>query len=470
MPNIDKPKTREIIRDFADDIAKAKRLGAKPAKTVINFRNERNNGIERDIYEVPIELLRYRKDNGRIRAEVLSYERLHGALIECKQEAQNVIRGFLLASDQEKNDELRHSMLHEGQREPAIITADGFLINGNRRKMILENMDAKERPTNVLKVVILPGPKDEGGPPTQIEIEEIENRYQHQSEAKAEYSNFNLALSIQRKIDLGLSLAQQLKDDPIYAGRSPAEFDKALVRFREEYLEPLACVNRYLEATGRPGLYNMISEGIGDKKGRWQAFRDYYERVYKKLEDPRQRMRLGLGEDAVGTIEDLAFKVIRKREFKSLPKAHEIIRSFPKWLSNPDSKKALMKLSEVDLNLEESKGFDKDDKEYDEKTKDKVWGELNNTKLHAALTRARDYYDREKAHDTPVALIESALKKIEEADDQSDSITFEDMPGAMEVLRSIQKKANELENELYHRTKEYKALKQQTKRSKNHED
>src|SRR5690606_325561 len=135
---------------------------------------------------------------------------------------------------------------------------------------------------------------------------------------------------------------------PIYAGRSQAEFDKAVTRFQEEYLEPLACVNRYLDATGRRGLYNIISEGIGDKEGRWQAFRDYYERVYKKLEDPKQRMRLGLSEDAVGNVEDIAFKVIRKREFKSLPKAHEIIRNFPKWLSNPDSKKALMKLSELD--------------------------------------------------------------------------------------------------------------------------
>ena len=240
--------------------------------------------------------------------------------------------------------------------------------------MILETLAKQDCPQSDLKVVLLPGVGDEGGPPTLIEIEEIENRYQHQSEAKAEYSNFNLALSMRRKIDLGLSLAQQLKDDPIYASRSPSEFDKAVARFQEEYLEPLNCVDRYLGAVGRPGLYNTISTGIGDKEGRWQAFLDYYKRVYKKLEDPKQLMQLGLSEKDVGTIESIAFKVIRKREFQTLPKAHEIIRSFPKWLSNPDSKKALMKLSEVDLNLEESKGFDKDGKEYDEKTKDRIWG------------------------------------------------------------------------------------------------
>ena len=458
MAKIDKAKAREIIPDFADAIAKAKKKGAKPAKTVINFRNEKKNGFERDIYEVPIELLRYRKDNGRIRAEVLSYEKLHGFLHERMQEAQDVIRKMLLASDEEKNEELRHSMLQEGQREPAIITADGFLINGNRRKMILETMDKKDRPQSEMKVVILPSVDDEGGPPTLIEVEEIENRYQHQSEAKAEYSNFNLALSISRKIELGLSLAEQLKDDPIYAGRGKSEFDNAVARFQEDYLEPLQCVDRYLAAIGRPGLYNTISTGIGDKEGRWQAFLDYYKRVYKKLEDPKQRMQLGVSEKDVGAIEGIAFKVIRKREFQTLPKAHEIIRSFPKWLSNPDSRKALMKLSEVDLNLEESKGFDKDGTEYDEKTKDKIWGELNNTKLHGALIKARDYYDHEKALDTPISLLESALTKLQDEDLQSDSIQYADIPQAMELLRAIQQKANELETELYHHQKELKAL------------
>ena len=39
------------------------------------FRNERRDGIERDIYLVPIDLLRYRKDNGRISSDILNYEK-----------------------------------------------------------------------------------------------------------------------------------------------------------------------------------------------------------------------------------------------------------------------------------------------------------------------------------------------------------------------------------------------------------
>lgn len=75
MARIEKSKTREIVEDFADEIKRGERLGPKPQKEVIFFRNERQNGIERDVYDVPIELLRYRKDNGRIRVTLLAMRR-----------------------------------------------------------------------------------------------------------------------------------------------------------------------------------------------------------------------------------------------------------------------------------------------------------------------------------------------------------------------------------------------------------
>ena len=42
---------------------------------VINFRNEAALGKEREVWFVPIELLRYRKNNGRIASDILDYER-----------------------------------------------------------------------------------------------------------------------------------------------------------------------------------------------------------------------------------------------------------------------------------------------------------------------------------------------------------------------------------------------------------
>src|ERR1700682_5301977 len=205
--------TREIVSDLAKEIKRRAHPGPKPEKTVIDFRTDRRSGHERKVYFVPVELLLYRKNNGRIASDVLSFERNHGKIVEASEEGQALLRKFLEDKDKEKTEELKRSIEHDDQRDPAIITCDGFLINGNRRKMVFEMLKRDK-----MKVVILPGGDDagEGGPPTLKEIEEIENRYQLQSDGKAEYSIFNRALSMRRKIQCGISLEDQLKGDPQY--------------------------------------------------------------------------------------------------------------------------------------------------------------------------------------------------------------------------------------------------------------
>ncbi len=469
MSQISTSKTREIIDDFAREISKRKTKGPKPSKVVINFRNERHDGFERDVFWVPVELLLFRKDNGRIRAEVATYEKEHGLLVEKTEEAQDVLRTMLKENDIEKNVELRYSILHEGQREPAIITCDGFLINGNRRKMIIETLPEQQRTKfRDMRVVILPSANDLGGPPTLVEIEQIENRYQHQGEGKAEYSKFNTALSIKRKIDLGMSLVEQMKDDPIYASRSEKEFNKAVKMFEDQYLKPLECIDRYLTHLGRPGLYNTIASGVGDPEGRWQAFLDYYNLVYKKLENAKQRIRLGINEDEIGIIEDVAFKVIRKREFQNLPKAHQIIREFPKWLDikNQDSKKALLQLKAIDIRLTRDEYIGNDGKEYDERTKDKFWGEKYSTILHRQINKAKNCFEHVKELETPISLLEAALKKLTHDNMQTESVSLTDIPKALEIVRYIWERAQEIESELDHHRMELKKLSEKYNKDK----
>ena len=66
-------------------------------------------------------------------------------------------------------------ILADGQQEPGIITCDGFLVNGNRRRVVLEalhNDNPAREEFARMKVVILPGEGEEGGPPTLKEIEQ----------------------------------------------------------------------------------------------------------------------------------------------------------------------------------------------------------------------------------------------------------------------------------------------------------
>src|SRR5438128_10115848 len=138
MTKLTTSATREIITDFAKEIKRRVHKGPHPQKAVIDFRSDRSSNNERDVYFVPVNLLLYRKDNGRIASDVLSYERSHGRIVEASEEGQAILRQFLENKDEKKTEELKRSIAHDDQRDPAIITADGFLINGNRRKLVCE--------------------------------------------------------------------------------------------------------------------------------------------------------------------------------------------------------------------------------------------------------------------------------------------------------------------------------------------
>jgi hypothetical protein len=241
MKKIMTDSTREIITDFAKEIKRRRERGPKPATAVIDYKDDQKNQKEREVWLVPLDLLRYRKDNGRIASDVLSYEKNVGRLDETIDESQKILRQFLEGKDEKKTEELKRSVEHDHQREPAIITCDGFLINGNRRKMVLEmlNQEAGTPKFPTMKVVILPNEGEEGGAPTMLDIERVENHYQLQSDGKAEYYAFDKALSIQRKIDCGMSLEEQLKDDPQYVLLDKKDFERAVEKFKNEYIGPL---------------------------------------------------------------------------------------------------------------------------------------------------------------------------------------------------------------------------------------
>lgn len=440
---------REIIDDFAKEIkAKAER-GVNPEKTVIEFRNDRHRGKagERDVFLVPVNLLRFRKDNGRIASDVASYEKLHGTLDETKAETQEILRKFLKEKDEENNLKLKKSIEHAGQNEAAIITCDGFLINGNRRKMTIEELGI-----NTMKVVILPGKGDEGGPPTIKEIEQIENRYQLQSDGKSEYTNFDRAISMQRKINAGMSLEEQLRDDSTHVGLSDKEFNKVVQKYKEEFLGPLQCIDRYLEQLDRSGLYDNISEGRTDREGRWYSFIDYYK-VYKQLQDDKRRTELGVEEDEVGDIEDVAFKIIRQKDFPEY-KTHEVIRKLPKILkSGGIAKKELMKITTASNEL---KGKYNDIEKP--KDVDKYWAKENCTLIIGRVKEAIRRVEHEKETETPITLLQDALKKLNHDNMEPDTIDPFKVEEAIKLCREIQGTASELENTFDHLRQQFKKL------------
>lgn len=461
---------RTIIEDFAKAI-RERRIGTvKPSKTVINFRNDRSDGVERTVYRAPIDILRYRKENGRIASDVLDYEKSVGILREEDDAAQEEIRRFLEQKDPEKTAILRRAILHAGQQEPAIITCDGFLINGNRRKMVMDALHG-EHPDNedyeYMKVVILPGEGDPGGPPTLLEIEKIENRYQLQSDGKAEYYGFDRALSIKRKIDIGLSLVEQLRDDPQHAEKTPAQFQKAVKEYEQDFLAPLACVDRYLKQFRREGQYRTISTGMSDPEGRWQALKDYSIYTYTRyFSNPKRLVEYGIEEDEIGEIEEAAFDIIRLRDLPDLPKAHMIMRNLPKYCRTKEGKKEIKKIAkEVEPVLPLEQCFDKDSKPLKPDEMDAKWAAQNRRPIIYHTKKAFQSHETLQEKETPIGLLEAAYKKLTHDDMDLTAIAVNDFQKAKKLAAKVKAKAQELETQIYHQEKDHKNLMQKHKKA-----
>lgn len=462
MPPITTEPKREVVADFARQIREKKAPGPKPAFDVIHFRSERLTGFERPVELVPIGLLRYRKDNGRIASDVLNYEKTNGPLDEKDTADQAVLRKFLAEKDPEPTETLSKSIAHIGQKEAAIITCDGFLINGNRRKMVLDKLRELEpgkADYEFMKVVILPGPNDPGGAPSLLEIERLENRYQLQSEGKSEYYGFDRALSIQRKIDLGFGLEEQLRDDPQYAKASVKEIAQAVKDTERDYLHPLACVNRYLQTFRREGLYGTVSEGRSDKEGRWQAFLDYSNVYQRNLKSQQWLIANQIDEDDVGGLEDAAFKMIRLRDLKGLPKVHKVMRDLPKLSTVKDSRKEVLKISEeVPASLSKEDSYDEKGNPLSIEQADRKWVARHQQNLIHRLKKAMDIQEAAQNKETPLTLLEAALRKLNHEDMLVQKIGVADFDRARQLAAEIQKRAKEIEGEIYHYKKEHGSL------------
>lgn len=444
---------RKINEEFAKEIDTFKSDAARPSKDVIYFRDWASKEVESQVYWVPTRLLRFRKNNGRIASDVESYKKSHSDFDESDDFGQDILRSFLELKDPKKTTELIKSIQHAGQREPAIITADGFLINGNRRKMAIESLfeeKGEDRFKN-MKVVILPGKNGDtrGGPPTLSEIDSIENRYQSHSEGKSEYSMFDTAISIRRKIERGFSLEDQMREESEFSGLSPKEFKKEVEKRREKYLAPLDSIDRYLMILNRESDYSSISMGSYDREGRWQAFTDYTKHVKSKLDDTNKRAQMGITKYDVGDIEDIAFKLIRQRKLGNLQKVHMVMRQFHKLIAHEESREQLMKLSKIDMELADEDRYDDDGIELDDRQQDKVWSKLNQEKIIRRLKKAIVELDNSKESETPKNLLEAALKKLNHKNLEPEALDPANIPEVLRILNTIEKRAKELNTIFY---------------------
>lgn len=246
-----------------------------------------------DVYRIPLSILTYNPYNGRIGAEVKSYERQHHTLDPDNAKDVAVIEKLLWDSKPDANTRTKKSLLEDHQQKYGIVTADGKIIDGNRRASLLNNIWRDESiPSNTkqhaqfFEAIILPVDAD------RKEIIRLETTYQMGEDAKVDYGPIEKYLK-----------AGDLRDEG-FSDKDIASFMGVTAKDVSWYLRILDLMNEYLDNYGYTGIYTML-DGAEDSFQKLEAaLRGYKSGVITKM----------WGYDVEGDVSDLkllAFDYIR---------------------------------------------------------------------------------------------------------------------------------------------------------------
>ena len=446
-----------INKDFEKAISLAK--GKPIGEDTIEYKDWKKNNKKSPIYKIGIEYCRFRSENGRIKTETLTHATREKPLDDLSSEDQDKIASFLEKSDPAKNEELMKSLKSTGQIEPAIITADGFLINGNRRRWALgklfETQKRDRESFKYINVIILPGHDESGNElsdaPTHIDIALLENRLQMRRDGWSEYSVMNKVLSFRSYTDGTVELDELLDDDPNFSELSEKDFKRAVENWKTDNFGTLDLIDSYLESNGMKGDYKKIEH-------RWESFKELNQKIISKFKGKTFLQNLGYSSDDQGAITQACFNLIKLKDptAANFKRHTDIIREIKGWMEFKDD---FLKLADIE---DVGDGY----KDVDEK--DRAWqhkraGEVTN--LIKALTRLDK---KQEQQDGPIDRLREALKKFDHKHLDEDQIkrliNDNDIEEAMELCQKIQTASRDLYSTLFDAKKKHpKNLKKGTR-------
>lgn len=167
-------------------------------------------GVRREfnVYQIPVDYLIFNKDNGRIGAEVSSFSKeSHELNPETADSDQEKIEDFLWKSSEDRNSITMESLAKEGQKLHGIVTADGVIVDGNRRAMLLKRINRESakwigRGIDVSRAAYFDAlilPEDA----TEKEVNKLETEYQMGEDAKVDYDAIEKYLKCRNLIKVG---------------------------------------------------------------------------------------------------------------------------------------------------------------------------------------------------------------------------------------------------------------------------
>lgn len=201
-----------------------------------------------DVYRVPIEYLIYNKKNGRIATYVSQFIDEGKEFPEDDINAfNNIIEKYIEQSNPDALKKTKANIKIMSQTEPAVIMANGIVLDGNRRFTSLRQLSREGAGAefSYLEAVIL-----ESDAYTEKDIKRLELNLQHAIESKVDYN------PIDRLVDIYRDLIEEKVFTPQEYSR---ETQLSLTKVNEE-IEIAKLMIEYLEYINQPKKFYIARQ------------------------------------------------------------------------------------------------------------------------------------------------------------------------------------------------------------------
>lgn len=374
----------------------------------VNIHDEK---IPLDVYRLPTNMIFFNIRNGRFAAEyreLLEKENIEELDSKNPDDAEK-IQEMLLNLDEKQTNILMEDIVRMGQKDPGIATHDGFLINGNRRMAVLNELKKKDDKYGYILVSILPKNID------HKDLWKIEANLQLSRNEKLDYGPINTLLKLKEGVDAGMTESQIART--LYGGFTEAEI--------REKLSILTLMEQYLETIGKPSQYKRLENSYA-----------HFVEVRNTIEKAK---KLGISGTDILKVQKMEFELIAKKtEHRDLRKMNDILESTVARKKIFDSEKFLIK----DFSKEEITDTPKD--EDDERLDSSI---RTSSRFKIMFYEALDVVKAEKDEGEPSKLLRRALTNLQAVDPESlgnkvktDPEIRSNMKKLIEILETFKKK------------------------------
>jgi hypothetical protein len=226
------------------------------------------------VYEIPLKFLIFNKYNGRILSRTKSLETQGIEINPETEEGAKIISKLLYDSKKDRNDRTKEDLEKYGQKRVGIITRDGVIIDGNRRVMLLNQIDKFD----YFRAIVLDVSSDQD----PIEIEKLETTYQMGEDEKLSYNPIEVylktmelykKLSGQSEFDEGKKDSEAIKKIYEWIGDYKSDEKIKGVEFR---LKVMKTMNAYLDTFGYNGMFTQLDGREEQFRGLTRWLSDFY--------------------------------------------------------------------------------------------------------------------------------------------------------------------------------------------------